>query len=163
MVDFVQKQVLDAASFSNTNSNASDAIKVRADAGSVVGNAIATAVAAGVAGAALPSASETVEGKIQIATQPTVTAGTNDTQAVTSLKLKALLDARLAALPADNYVSSMASYDAVTNIATFNLSGGGTTTVDFTALVSDAVAQATAGKVPVNDNGGVLVGYLLAV
>lgn len=157
MVDFVQKGVLDAASFSNANTNAVDAIKVRTDAASAVGLAIASAISGA------PDASETVKGKIELATQAETTAGTDDLRAITPLKLKTLIDARLASLPTDKYIASMASYDNVTNIATFNLAGGGTTTADFTPIVNDAVASALSGKVPVYNNGGTLQGYLLAV
>jgi hypothetical protein len=76
--------------------------------------------------------------------------------------IDAAITAAVTALPADKYVSSMASYNPTTNIATFNLNGGGTVNVDFTALVADAVASATAGKTPLygNDDTTVL-GYLL--
>lgn len=49
--------------------------------------------------------------------------------------------AAVAALPVDHYISSLASYNSTTNIATFNLAGGGTTTADFTTIVADAVAS----------------------
>lgn len=44
MVDFVRKQNFDPASFSNTNTDAVDAVKVRTDAGSVVDAAISAAI-----------------------------------------------------------------------------------------------------------------------
>lgn len=157
-INLVQREVLDPASFTNANTNAADAVKVRVDAGSVVGNAIATAVG----GATIAPASETVQGKIEIATQAETTTGSDDLRAITPLKLKTYVDARVASLPADRYVSSMASYDNATNVATFNLNGGGTTTADFTPIVNDAVASALTGKVAVNNNAGTLIGYLLA-
>jgi hypothetical protein len=49
--------------------------------------------------------------------------------------------AAISAIPGDHYISSLASYNATTNIATFNLASGGTTTVDFTDLVADAVTS----------------------
>lgn len=63
----------------------------------------------------------------------------DSTQVIT--KIKALIAAAIAALPADHYISSMASYNATTNVATFNLAGGGTTNIDMTALIADAVAS----------------------
>jgi hypothetical protein len=49
--------------------------------------------------------------------------------------------AAIAAAPADHYISSLAAYNSTTNIATFNLANGGTTTADFTTIVADAVAS----------------------
>jgi hypothetical protein len=55
--------------------------------------------------------------------------------------VNAAITAAIAAIPGDQYVTGLASYNAATNIATLNLAGGGTTTVDFTQLVADAVAS----------------------
>lgn len=111
MVDFVQKQVLDASSFSNANTNAADAIKVRVDASSVVGAAIANAVAS----ATIADATTTTKGKVALAASADYPQATNDVDATTP------------------------------------------------AYVTAATSAIVAGKVPVNDNGGVLVGYLLSV
>jgi hypothetical protein len=90
MATLIQKGDLASTDFSNNNSNSAGGVKVKTDATSSVGIAIAAAVSA---------------------------------------------------IPGDHYISSLASYDASTNIATFNLASGGTTTVDFTTIVADAVAS----------------------
>lgn len=90
MATILQKGDLAAVDFSNNNSNNAGGVKVKTDATSSVGIAIAAAVSA---------------------------------------------------IPGDHYISGLASYDAATNIATFNLASGGTTTVDFTSIVADAVAS----------------------
>lgn len=90
MATILQKGDLASADFSNNNSNNAGGVKVKTDATSSVGIAIAAAVSA---------------------------------------------------IPGDQYISGLASYNTATNIATFNLANGGTTTVDFTDLVADAIAS----------------------
>lgn len=74
--------------------------------------------------------------------------------------------AAIAAVPADAYVTGLQSYDASTNVMTLNLADGSTTTVNMTAVVADAVAEALtsldAGKIEVQDNSGATIGYLMA-
>lgn len=158
MIDVISKQILDPASFSNDGTMNADAVKVRVNAGSVVKAAIDAAVA----GATIPDATDTVKGKVSLAVASN-NPSTSDTEATTPAYVSAAIAAAVAALPADKFISSMASYNPATNIATFNLNGGGTVNVDFTQLVADAVASVTTGKIPVNNNAGTLIGYLLPV
>lgn len=88
MVDFVQKQVLDPASFSNANTNAIDAVKVRVDSGSVVGDAIAAAIASGT----VPAATDTVQGKVALNLGTAAGDATNATDALTATGLAAILN-----------------------------------------------------------------------
>lgn len=76
----------------------------------------------------------------------------------------AAIAAQIAALPIDKYVTALQSYNATTNTATFLMSDGTTFNADWSALLADAVATITTGKVPVYGNDGTtLLGYLLPV
>ncbi len=55
--------------------------------------------------------------------------------------ISAALVAAIAAIPADNYVSSLGSYNPTTNILTLNMANGSTVPLDMTALINDAVAS----------------------
>lgn len=149
----IQKGDLASASFSNNNTNNAQGILVRVDTGSTVGDAITNAIIA----AATPDATDTVKGKVSLAVAAN-RPSTSDAEAVTP----AYLNAALAALPADKYVSGIQSYNAATNTITFNLADGSTSTADASLLVADAVAEALAGinvSLLAND-GTTVLGYI---
>jgi len=153
MAILIQKGDLAATSFSNNNTNNAGGVAVRVDAGSTVGDAISNAISA----AAVPDATDTVKGKVSLAVAAN-RPSTSDAEAVTP----AYLNAALAALPADKYVSGIQSYNAATNTITFQLSDGTTSTANASDLVADAVAEALAGiNVALLANDGTTVlGYI---
>lgn len=72
--------------------------------------------------------------------------------------ITAAVDNAVSAIPTDRYVSGIQSYDAATNIITFKLSDGSTSTANASALVKDAVVEAmTAIDVPLLANDGTTV------
>jgi hypothetical protein len=78
--------------------------------------------------------------------------------------VKAALDAAIAALPGDKFLQGLQSYNPATNILTLLMNDNTTVPVDLTALVADAVATITTGKVVVRGNDGTtILGYLLHV
>jgi len=152
MVTIIQKGDLAASSFSNDNSNAAGGVKVRVNAGSDVKTAIDAAVTA------IPDASDTVRGLVELAVAANHPQATNDTAAATP----AYVAAAIAAIPGDIFLTGLASYDDATNIMTLNMSDGSTVDVDLTGLLNDAVATITTGKVQVLANDGTTVlGHLL--
>jgi hypothetical protein len=152
MVTLIQKGDLAASSFSNDNSNAAGGVKVRVNAGSDVKTAIDAAITA------IPDASDTVRGLVQLADAASHPQATNDTAAATP----AYVAAAIAAIPGDIFLTGLASYDDATNIMTLNMSDGSTVDVDLTGLLNDAVATITTGKVQVLANDGTTVlGHLL--
>jgi hypothetical protein len=88
-VILIQKADLSAEAFSNDNTNAAGGIGVRVDTGSTVGDAIASAVLAG----ATPDATETIKGKVELATTVEATTGTDTTRAVTPAGVAAAIAA----------------------------------------------------------------------
>jgi hypothetical protein len=149
----VQKGDLSPSAFSNNNTNNAGGISVRVDTGSVVKTAIDSAVSA----AATPDATDTVKGKVALAVAANHPS-TSDDEAVTP----AYLNAKIAALPTDKYVSGIQSYNAATNTITFQLADGSTSTANASALVADAVAEALAGinvSLLAND-GTTVLGYI---
>lgn len=77
--------------------------------------------------------------------------------------VKAAIDAAIAAIPADVYLDSLASYTPATNILTLKLTDNSTVDVDMTGLLADAIATVTSGKVAVYGNDETtLLGYLLS-
>jgi hypothetical protein len=116
MALLVQKSDLNTSAFTNNNTALAGGINIRTDAISVVGQAIAAAIAA-------------VNG--------------------------------------DKFLTSLASYNAVTNTMVFNMSDGSTVSVDMALLVNDAVVTAIASLrgangVAARDNAGALIGYFVA-
>jgi len=59
----------------------------------------------------------------------------------TCTEVDAKIATAVAAIPADNYVSSLGSYNPTTNILTLNMANGSTVPLDMTALINDAVAS----------------------
>jgi hypothetical protein len=159
-INLVQKQDLAPASFANANTLAAGGITVRVDAGSTVGAAIAAAVA----GATIPDATDTVKGKAALAVGANFPQHTNDVDAATPAYVKAVLDAFAGTIPGDKFLQGLQSYNPTTNVMTLAMSDGSTVNVDMTALLADATATITTGKVSVLGNDGTTVlGYLLPV
>lgn len=158
MATIIQKGDLSATSFSNNNTNAAGGIAVRTDAGSTVAAAIAAAIAA------VPNAGDVAKGLVELAVAGNFPQHTNNVDATTPAYVKAAIDAAVAALPGDKYMTGLASYNATTNILTLNMSDSTTVPVDLTGLLSDATANVTTGKVDIYANDGTtLLGYLLPV
>lgn len=75
----------------------------------------------------------------------------------------AAIAAAIASLPSDKFLQGLQSYAAATNTLTLRMSDGSTVAVDLTALLADATATITAGKVAVYANDGTtLLGHWLA-
>ena len=91
--------------------------------------------------AAVTVAADTTYGKVQLAVQPNFPQHANDVDATTPAYVKAAIDAAIGALPLDVRLVGLQSYNAATNIAVFALSDGSTVAVDWTALITDAVAS----------------------
>jgi len=64
---------------------------------------------------------------------------TNGSQVVTSMQ--PIIDQITAALPVDKFVSSVGAYNPATNLMTMNLNDGTTINIDFTQVITDAVAS----------------------
>jgi hypothetical protein len=154
MVTIVQKGDLASTSFANANTNNAQGITVRTDAGSAVKTAIDAAVAA------IPNAADTARGLVELAVAANFPQATNDTDAVPT----AYLAAAIAALPIDNYVTGLASYNANTNVLTLAMNDGSLVDISMTDVLGDAVVTITAGKVAVFANDDTtLLGHLLPV
>lgn len=70
----------------------------------------------------------------------------------------AAIAAAIASSPTDKFVDGLKSYDAATNILTLELSDNSEVPINMTALVADAVAEASAAiNVPLLANDGTTV------
>jgi hypothetical protein len=85
-----------------------------------------------------------------------------DSASTVGIAIATAVSEAVAALPADKYVSGIQSYNAATNIITFALADGTTSTANASALVADAVAEAMAAiNVPLIANDGTtILGYI---
>lgn len=101
-------------------------------------------------------ATQAVDGTVRLATNADVVAGTAGVP-VDAAQLKAVIQA----LPADKYLSGLASYNAATNVMTLNMSDGSTVNVDMTGLVADALNTAIANAtVEIQDTFGNHIGFM---
>ena len=156
MAQIIEKGDLSAASFANNNTANAGGITIRIDPASTVGAAIVAAIAA------VPNAGDLVRGLVQLATLANHPQPTNDVDAATPAYVMAVVDAAVAALPADKFLQGLQSYNPATNIMTLLMSDATTVNVDLTGLLTDAVSSLTAGAVVVQNNAGVNIGYLMS-
>jgi hypothetical protein len=89
---------------------------------------------------AIPAASNTIPGLVSLAVAANHPS-TSNTEATTPAYVSTAISAAIANIPADVFLTSLASYNPTSNVLTLNLSDGSTVPVDMTGLVNDAVAS----------------------
>ena len=112
----------------------------------------------------IANATESIAGKIELATISEAKDGVDTVRAITPAALHAVIDDALDSLPSDKYLQGLSSYNASTNVMKLAMSDGSTVNVDMTALVSDAMPDLS-GYAPISSIGNYhgLVQYNSAV